>query len=209
MKQSEIRLYDVTDPAFIPFGRVIEFPFYDEMQKAMENIDMPAEGTAYIPAVEAFETKAAMDYYGRAFGELPIQIGLCCGYNTKLNALEWHKSSEIVCALTDLILMLGEMRHMENGTFDTANIKYFLMKAGQSVEMYQTSLHFCPVHVGNTPFANLVILPKGTNTNLTAPSDDPVLIRKNKWLICHKDAKNLVDAGRVVGVTGENPEITE
>jgi len=209
MKQSKIRIYDVTDPAFAPFGRVMDFPFYETMQKAMQSIEMPKEGTAYLPSVEAFETKDAMHYYGQAFGELPIQIGLCCGYNKKLNALEWHKSSEIVCALTDLILMVGEMRLMENDTFDAANIQYFLMKKGQSVEMYSTSLHFCPVHVGDTPFANLVILPKGTNTNLDAPSDDPKLIRKNKWLICHPDAKNLVDAGRVVGILGENPEIKE
>ena len=35
----------------------------------------------------------------KGYGELPIQIGYCNGKNYKLNALEYHRSSEIDVAV--------------------------------------------------------------------------------------------------------------
>ena len=37
----------------------------------------------------------------KGFGGLPVQIGYCNGSNVKLNALEYHRSSEIDIAVTD------------------------------------------------------------------------------------------------------------
>jgi hypothetical protein len=53
-------------------------------------------------------------------------------------------------------------------------------------------------------FKNVVILPRGTNTPLEMPSDDKMLISKNKWLIVHPDFTKQVELGRVVGLVGEN-----
>ena len=59
------------------------------------------------------------------FGGLPIQIGYCNGSNVKLNALEYHRSSEIDIAVTDLILLLGCQQDIKEDTYDTALVEAF------------------------------------------------------------------------------------
>ena len=103
-----------------------------------------------------------------------------------------------------MILLLGDQRQMENGIFDTKNIKAFLVKKGESVEIYQTTLHFCPSMSNGQVFKNVVILPRGTNTPLTVAVKDKKLVARNKWLVCHPESKKHVDMGRVIGITGEN-----
>ncbi|MBQ7642950.1 MAG: DUF4867 family protein, partial [Clostridia bacterium] len=46
-----------------------------------------------------------------------------------------------------------------------------------------------------------------TNTPLTAATEDERLIAKNKWLVCHGESKAHVEAGRVVGLIGDNIKI--
>ena len=103
-----------------------------------------------------------------------------------------------------MILLLGDRREMTDGIFDTKNIKAFLVKKGESVEIYQTTLHFCPTLPSNGVFRNVVILPRGTNTPLMAKSEDKKLVARNKWLICHKESKKHVETGKVIGIIGEN-----
>ena len=45
---------------------------------------------------------------------MPIQIGYCNGPNSTLNGLEYHKSSEINIAITDMVLLLGKVQEVEN-----------------------------------------------------------------------------------------------
>ena len=54
-----------------------------------------------------------------------IQIGYCNGSNVKLNALEYHRSSEIDIAVTDLILLLGCQQDIKEDTYDTALVEAF------------------------------------------------------------------------------------
>lgn len=55
---------------------------------------------------------------------MPIQIGYCNGHNSKLNALEYHRDSEINIAATDMILMLGLLTDVNDDyIYDTANVK--------------------------------------------------------------------------------------
>ena len=49
----------------------------------------------------------------KSFGEMEIQIGYCNGHNSMLNALEYHKSSEINVAATDAVLLLGSIHFPE------------------------------------------------------------------------------------------------
>ena len=51
--------------------------------------------------------KIADEMKERAYGGLEIQIGYCNGNNKKLNAVEYHRSSELDIAVDDLILLLG------------------------------------------------------------------------------------------------------
>ena len=201
-----MKIYSVCDKQFNQFGKVIESPFHHLFEKQSLNIPMPESGLKYMASVSEFETQESMAYYRKAFGEVDIQIGYCWGENKMLNGLEWHNCIEINCALEDMILMLADLRDMVNDTINSKHVKAFLVKKGQSVQMFQTTLHFCPANV-DAPFKSVVILPKGTNTPLESESDDKKLVAKNKWLICHPDCKKLVDAGRVVGILGKNLQV--
>lgn len=199
-----MEIHSIHDKEFENYGKVIGCPYFNLFEKEAENIAIPEEGCSYMASVTSFETEEAQSYYNSYFGDMDTQIGYCWGRNDILNALEWHKSSEVHCALEDMILLLGNMLEMENGVFDTKYIKAFLVKKGESVEIYQTTLHFCPAMPSGKVFKNVVILPRGTNTPLTHTSDDKKLIARNKWLICHGESRKHVNMGRVVGVVGEN-----
>jgi hypothetical protein len=53
----------------------------------------------------------------------------------------------------------------------------------------------------------VVALPEGTNTDLTIAVNDPLLFRKNKWIIAHVENDALIARGVVAGITGENYKI--
>lgn len=202
-----MQIYSVHDKQFKTFGRAVENPFSELFENGAKNINVPESGCSYLASVTAFETEEALAYYRAFFGDMDVQIGYCWGRNDTLNALEWHKSSEVHCALEDMILLLGDMRDMQDGVFDTKNIKAFLVKQGESVEIFQTTLHFCPVLPCGGVFKNVVILPRGTNTPLTRASGDKKLVARNKWLICHPECKKQTDLGRVAAITGENIKV--
>jgi hypothetical protein len=199
-----MKVYSIHNEEFKSYGKVIDCPFMKLFERGANEIAIPETGCSYMASVPAFETEEIIAYYRQFFGDMDVQIGYCWGKNDTLNALEWHKSSEVHCALEDMLLLLGDYRQIENGMFDTKNIKAFLVKKGESVEIYQTTLHFCPSMPNGKVFRNVVILPRGTNTPLTHVSDDKKLVARNKWLICHPDSKKHVDMGRIVGLVGEN-----
>lgn len=62
-----------------------------------------------------------------------------------MNALEYHRSSELDIAQTDLILLLGMQQDIENGDiYDTSKVEAFLVPAGTGVELYATTLRYAP-----------------------------------------------------------------
>lgn len=199
-----MKIYSIHDKEFLQYGEAWECPFFGHFEAQSQKIAVPEAGCSYMASVPAFETEETLLYYRKLFGDMDVQIGYCWGRNDTLNALEWHKSSEVHCALEDMILLLGDRREMENGFFDTKHIKAFLVKKGESVEIYQTTLHFCPVLPKNGVFKNVVILPRGTNTPLRTECEDKKLVARNKWLICHGESKKHADMGRVIGIIGEN-----
>ena len=77
--------------------------------------------------------------------------------------------------------------------------------AGTAIEVYATTLHYAPCHVNESGFQCVVVLPKGTNTELTfekaAEGEDKLLTAKNKWLIGHEEA---AIEGAFNGLKGEN-----
>ena len=172
----------------------------------MEHTPLPKD-VIYVPSVEELEAlPVAADFQRRAYGGLPIQIGYCNGDNHKLNALEYHRSSEINVAVTDMILLIGMQQDIEaDYTYDTGRVEAFLVPAGTAIEVYATTLHYAPCTAAEGGFRCVVILPAGTNTELTfAPGEDGedrLITAKNKWLIAHEDAKI---EGAFCGLKGEN-----
>ena len=201
-----MKIQKVTDPAFRKYGQVLEGYDFTGLMKEMNHTPVP-EDVIYVPSVEELEALDVMkDLQNKGYGGLPIQIGYCNGHNKKLNAVEYHRNSEINVAVTDLILLIGHQQDIEpDHTYDTSKIEAFLVPAGTGIEVYATTLHYAPCHVNEGGFQCVVVLPKGTNTDLTFQTEktgeDSLMTAKNKWLIAHEDAKI---EGAFNGLKGEN-----
>ena len=200
-----MKIMNIHDPAFRKYGRVLSLdakPFIE----AAQTVKMPdGEASRYVPTLPEFEALPAANVIrDELFGEMPAQVGYCWGYNHRLNALEWHKCSEINIALTDLILLLGELKDVEDGKYDSSRVEAFLLKKGESVEVYATTLHYGPIQTSAEGFRFVVALTEGTNTELQKKPADPLLFNKNKWLMAHVDNKELIEEGAFPGITGEN-----
>ena len=200
-----MKIKKVTDPEFSRYGRVIDGYDFSKLIKAMEHTPLP-EDVIYEPSIEELEaTDVAIDLKMRIYGELPIQIGYCNGHNSKLNALEYHRSSEVNIAATDMILLLGSREDVKDDfTYETSKVEGFFVPEGTAIEVYATTLHYAPCGVDGHGFKCVVVLPKGTNldvVNTHATAEDKLLAASNKWLIAHEDAH--ID-GAFNGLRGEN-----
>ena len=201
-----MKIQKVTDPAFRKYGQVLEGYDFTGLIKEMKHTPVP-EDVIYVPSVEELEALDIMkDLQNKGYGGLPVQIGYCNGHNKKLNAVEYHRNSEINVAVTDLVLLIGHQQDIEpDHTYDTSKIEAFLVPAGTGIEVYATTLHYAPCHVNEGGFQCVVVLPKGTDTDLTFQTEktgeDSLMTAKNKWLIAHEDAKI---AGAFNGLKGEN-----
>ena len=206
-----MKIISVFDPAFRRYGKVLEgydfAPLIDEMLKSTPCPD----DVVYVPGDEKLEAVASTTkvLFEEVYGGLPIQVGYCNGHNHTLNAVEYHRSSEINIACgNDLILLLGHQQDIdENWQYDTSKMEAFLLPAGTAVEVYATSLHYAQCSVGDNGFRCVVVLPKDTNTeieaDLPATWESRLMTAKNKWLIAHPES-GLDKDGAFVGLVGEN-----
>lgn len=213
-----MKVLSVNDAAFRKYGRVVTNVDFTELVQEMKKTPVP-EGVVYEPSVEALEALPVMQALSdTAYGEMPIQIGYCNGHNTKLNALEYHRDSEINVAATDAILMLGLLQDVEaDHTYDTSKVEAFLVPAGTAVEVYATTLHYAPCDVDGKGFQVSVVLPRGTNYPLkkehakasgtVTDNEDCLITAVNKWLIGH--AEGGLDQGSFLGLKGKNLDINE
>ncbi len=204
-----MKIQNVTDAAFRQYGRVISEIDFTELIEAMEKSPLP-EDVVYEPSIDYLEATSLMDKLQTAYyGELPIQIGYCNGHNHLLNAVEYHRSSELDIACTDLILLIGRQQDItDDFTYDTNKIEAFLVPKGTGVELYATTLHYAPCSVGDAGFKCVVVLPKDTNLPLDkkhAGYEDALITAKNKWLIGH--AEGGLDAGAHIGLIGPNVRV--
>ena len=197
----------VADPAFKAYGRVITGYDFSGLLKAMEHTPLP-EDVIYIPSLPELEALSDAKELARGFyGQMPIQIGCCNGHNKKLNAVEYHRDSEVDIAVDDLILILGKQQDIEEDhTYDTSRMEAFLVPAGTAVEVYATTLHYAPCHVKDEGFRCVIVLPKGTNLDMepvdVKDPEDRLLFARNKWLIGH--AEGGLPEGAFIGLKGEN-----
>ncbi|KZL90260.1 DUF4867 family protein [Clostridium magnum] len=198
----------VTDNEFKKYGQVLKGYDFSELIEKMKETPLPSD-VVYEPSVKELEDlKIAEELRIREFGELPIQIGYCNGNNYLLNAVEYHRSSEINAAVTDLILLLGCQQDIEDDyLYDTSKIEAFFVPAGTVIEVYATTLHYAPCNANENGFKCVVVLPKDTNlpleNKINKSGEDALLFAKNKWLIGHKDT-DLGEQGAFIGLVGEN-----
>ncbi len=206
-----MQIYDVTDPKFKKYGKVVTNIDFSGLVEAMQNTPLP-EGVVYEPSIAELEALPVMKELQTKFhGELPVQIGYCNGHNVMLNAVEYHRSSELNIAATDAVLMLGLQQDItDDYTYDTSLMEAFKVPKGVGVELYATTLHYAPCDLNNEGFKVSVVLPKGTNYPLDethADGEDKLITAKNKWLIGH--AEGGLDAGAHIGLVGKNLNLNE
>lgn len=212
-----MEILSVESKEFQKYGRVIRNIDFKDLVDKMQEMPMPG-GVVYEPSVPELEKLPVMAELSRIFyGEMPIQIGYCNGHNTRLNGLEYHRSSEVNVAATDAVLLLGQLAEVEEDfTYDTAKVQGFFLPAGTGVELYATTLHYAPCGPEGKGFLVSIVLPRGTNGPLegkhdtvaaegSAPSEDALLTAVNKWLIGHPQGGH--PQGTFLGLKGENTDI--
>lgn len=198
----------VTDKAFKKYGQVLKNYDCTEIIEKMKSTPLP-DDVIYEPSIEELEKLSiAKELQDREYGELPIQIGYCNGNNYMLNAVEYHRSSEINIAVNDLILLIGSQQDIEDDySYDTSKIEAFKVPAGTIIEVYATTLHYAPCNANEDGFRCVVVLPRDTNlplkNEISKSGEDALLFARNKWLIGHKDT-DLGEQGAFIGLKGEN-----
>ncbi|WP_213018133.1 DUF4867 family protein [Priestia megaterium] len=208
-----IPFYHIEDSKFKHYGKVINEYDFNELETYMDSLTIPQDQNVYVASVTEMENTIIKNELQEAFyGEMSIQIGYCNGSNSTLNGLEYHKSSEINIAITDMVLLLGKVQEVENNVFHSNDVIAFFVPKGTAVELYSTTLHFAPCKVNNEGFKTIVILPKGTNDPLSTniqkrTKEDELLFMKNKWLIAHPGREQLINKGAHPGIKGENIKV--
>lgn len=201
----------VNDKEFKKYGRVLKNYDCAEIIEKMKSTPLPSD-VIYEPSIKELEAlKIAKELEEREYGGLPVQVGYCNGNNYLLNAVEYHRSSEINIAVTDFVLLLGWQQDINDDyTYETSKIEAFKVPAGTAIEVYATTLHYAPCNVEESGFRCVVVLPKDTNLALEAKpekvGEDALLFARNKWLIGHKDT-DLGEQGAFIGLVGENISI--
>ena len=179
-----MQIYEVTDARFRKYGKVIRNIDFSALTEAMKKTPVPSD-VVYEPSIAELEALPVAKEIEKVFyGELPIQIGYCNGHNVLLNAVEYHRSSEINLAATDAVLILGsEADVTDDFTYETSKMEAFRIPAGTAVEVYATTLHYAPCHVDDAGFQVAVILPKGTNYPLDG-THQKTECKSNQKIIC-------------------------
>lgn len=207
-KNPGMKIYSVEDPEFLTFGKVVKHIDVSALIHEAKKIPLPEAGSSYQASTPAFEAlpvaKEIADYF---YGTMPTEIGYCWGHSNFLNATEWHSSSEVNIAVTPMVLMLGHVWDIVDGKIDASKFTAFYVPQGVTIEVFATTLHFCPCEVNAEGFGCIVALPMGTNTDLEYKTGDAKLFRKNKWIIAHQENAGLQARGVLPGISGENYQI--
>lgn len=205
----DLKLFAVTDPAFLPYGRVLPCADWDALSAAMERTGIPETGNRYVAGDPALEALDAIGTVGKTvFGGMPIQAGFCNGRGFTLNAEEYHKCSEVNYSTTGLVLLLALPSDIRDRTLDSRDVKGFYLPPETLIEIHPRVLHFAPCRIKESGFNCLVVLERGTNAPLesvdpSAPGEAGLLWMQNKWLLCHPDSPQ-AEKGAFVGITGKN-----
>ena len=209
-----MKRYSIFSEEFCEYGQVLEGYDFGELVDVLKKLPQPEEGFVYKASEEKLEKlKVYEELKNRAFGGMDMQLGYCNGRNTKLNCLEYHKNSELCIMACDTILFLGLESQIRNGRFHLSLCKAFYVPKGYGVELYATTLHYCPCHVSKEEgFLVANGLLRGTNDAIPdikiLSQEDRFLAGKNKWLLAHEDAPEVKD-GAVVALYGKNADSSE
>ncbi len=224
---NDVPILSVFDERFRSYGRVIKgYDVSGLISYMKEHTPVPDSGNIYIASDEKMEEDPVVKTLSTVFyGGMPIQAGYCNGRNDTYNGFEYHKSSEINVAVTDLMLVLGHSgdicRHKDGSlSYDISQAEVFYIPEGTVLEMYGNTLHLSPLKVSDEGFKGVVILQRGVNSELEdeeknernhlidcGDAEAKLLLKRSKWVICHPEREPLVSQGAYAGVTGPNKQL--
>jgi len=204
----------ISDPAFARYCRVLEGFDWKEALDLLSIISPLPEGSVYLassPELEALPIKAKLSE--SIFGSMDIQIGYCNGTTSGMDALEYHKGSEVNIADTDVLLFLARVEDIEGLKLPVTKAKAFLLPAGIAIELLPGTLHFAPCRTTAKGYRSLVVLPAGTNTPLPekrqtpTTEEDRLLFSRNKWLLAHPDCARLMARNALPALEGSRLDV--
>ena len=204
-----LKLYDVTDAAFAPYGRILTDVDCAGIDAALRDTPIPDAGNVYVADDPMLHQVPEMKVIEEgAFGGMPVETGYCNGRGFQLNALEYHKCSEINYSTTGCVLLMALPDDVHDRRVRSADVVGFYLPAGTLIEVHPRVLHFAPCRIDEGGFNCLVVLEMGTNApidcvNTAAPGERGLLWMKNKWLIAHAESVP-ASKGAFVGIDGEN-----
>lgn len=207
-KNPGLPLYSVTDPAFARYGRVLEGNT-EELSAALAATPIPETGNSYRASVPELERVDWMPALKRlVFGGMELEAGYCNGNGFTLNAMEYHKCSEVNFTTTGLVLLLALPEQLKDGHLESSDVVGFYLPPFVPVEIYPLVMHFAPCRISDEGFRCLVVLEKGTNEALdrvdtSASGEEKLLWMRNKWMTCHPDSPQ-AEKGAFQGIHGEN-----
>jgi len=213
-KNQNLNIQSIEDSSFNRYGRILQRnDFTPVFEYLRDETLIPIIENVYIANDPKLESKCRnLPGVFNVFGDMPVQFGYVNGNNSKLNSLEYHKSSEVDIALTPLVLFLARSEDIRDNQFNSNQVETFYVPQNTVFELFPLTLHFSPCKVSESGFKCGVILPYGTNMNfIKAKSYDVIenqlLLKTNKWLIAHKEHQKMIDLGAFVGLIGPNLEI--
>lgn len=204
-------LYSVLEPAFAPYGRILSGDT-DALERVMAASPLPEAGNRYVASLPELEALPLLRELSESvFGGMPVQAGYCNGHGHQLNALEYHKCSEVNFSSRGLVLLLALPGCLRDGRLDASDVVGFYLPPRVLVEIHPLVMHFAPCRVRADGFDCLVVLEKGTNEALenvdtAAAGERKLLWMRNKWLTCHP-ASPQARNGAFVGISGENIDL--
>jgi hypothetical protein len=213
-KNPHLKLQSIRDVCFKTYGEILPNLNAAELIAKMEYTSIPESGNTYVASWDPLEqTSCAMDITNCVFGGIDTQVGYCNGVNSFLNGFEYHKSSELNIAVTDLVLLLGHHTDIQRNRYSANHADAFYVPSGATFEIYGGTLHYGPCRVAQSGFKCIVALPRGTNLPLEAicraqeGSEQQMLFRRNKWLLVHPSRDSQIKEGAHPGIEGANIQV--
>ena len=199
-----MKIINATDPSFAPYGKILDIDTSEIVDYLENRSKMPLEGNIYLRDDSSMHSlKGITEIKERVYGLSEIEVGYCNGFNSSLNALEYHVCPEVDIAADEQILLLALQEDIENGVIDSRKVKAFRLQKEQAVILYPYVFHFSPCKLSPSGFHTAIILTDGTNMELIESERKGALWMRNKWLFAHKDSPQ-ASKGAYIGISGEN-----
>lgn len=207
-KNPDYQIKTINDAAFAKYGKIWNNFVLDDVLTIMNKKEIPFNSNIYITNDDELnDLKVISQIKNDIFAGIDIQTGPCMGHNNSFSAIEYHNGSEVNIACTDIIMVLGQRQDLEqHHNFDPhTQADIFYIPKNTVFEMYNTTLHYSPIEITPDGFKVVVILPLGTNEELSVSfqSNNPYIVKQNKFQVVHPSRIDKISQGIQIGLVGD------